>query len=94
MCVWWGGERADAKVLADWLWDINPRPLTDADRVDDNPNAQKAQRGFTGALYKTDAFLATQPFGTVPAGFSPDGETLASGSYSADDDTVFLSMGC
>jgi len=32
--------------------------------------------GFTDqTLYKTAAFLETQPFGTVPAAFSPDGRT-------------------
>ena len=33
-----------------------------------------ADGGFSGALYKTDAFMRTQPYGTVPAAFSPDGD--------------------
>jgi elongation factor 1-gamma len=58
--------------LADWLWDFDARPLTEADRA-----ASALQRtgrtGFKGQLFKTDAFLEAHPFGTVPAAFSPDG---------------------
>jgi elongation factor 1-gamma len=61
--------------LQDWLWDFDARPLTDADRVPGNPAGREARTGFKGKLYKTDAFLAAHPFGTVPAAFSPDGET-------------------
>ena len=31
--------------------------------------------GFSDGLYKTDDFLRAQPFGNVPAAFSPDGGT-------------------
>jgi elongation factor 1-gamma len=60
--------------LGDWLWDAEPRPLTDQERTPDNPNARQGRRGFKGALYKTDEFLQAHPFGTVPAGFSSDGQ--------------------
>ena len=60
--------------LGKWLWDFDARPLAEAERVDDSPHARVSRRGFSGTLFKTDAFLATQPFGTVPAAFSPDGE--------------------
>ena len=61
--------------LATWLWDYDARPLQENERSDDSPYARTGRRGFSGTLFKTDAFLQTQPFGTVPAAFSPGGET-------------------
>ena len=59
--------------LGEWLWDFDARPLSDADR--NAPGlARRSRTGFSGQLFKTDAFLAGHPFGTVPAAFSPDGE--------------------
>jgi len=63
------------KNLGDWLWDFDARPLKEEEKVPDNPNARSSRRGFSGTLYKTDAFLQTQPYGTVPAAFSADGKT-------------------
>ncbi|HUT50665.1 MAG TPA: glutathione S-transferase family protein [Alphaproteobacteria bacterium] len=57
--------------LPDWLWDFDAHPLTEADRAD--TTARAAHTGFDGNLIKTDAFLAANPFGTVPVAFSPDG---------------------
>ena len=63
---------AKGSELGQWLWDFDARPLTDADRAD--PALQRQGRtGFRGNLFKTDAFMAAHPFGTVPAAFSPDG---------------------
>ncbi|MEM8769306.1 MAG: glutathione S-transferase, partial [Pseudomonadota bacterium] len=62
-------------ALADWLWDFEARPLEDSEKRSDNPHARTSRRGFSGQLYKTDAFLKAHPFGTVPAAFSPDGAT-------------------
>ncbi len=63
--------------LANWLWDPQPRPLAQEERTDDSPYARQGKRGFTSTLYKTDAFLETQPFGTVPAAFgSADGKPI------------------
>ena len=61
--------------LADWLWDFDAHPLSDAERAD--PTHQQVGRvGFIGLpLYKTAAFLDAHPFGTVPAAFSGDGST-------------------
>ena len=59
--------------LGTWLWDFNPRPLAEEERTAGNPNARQGRRGFSGELFKTDAFLSAHPFGTVPAAFSPDG---------------------
>src|SRR5258708_6516044 len=62
------------RELQDWLWDFDARPIWELE-----PEvAQAAERvgriGFKGGrLFKTDAFLAAHPFGTVPAAFSPDG---------------------
>jgi elongation factor 1-gamma len=66
---------ASADDLAGWLWDFDARPISRVDAA----TAAAAQRvgriGFVGQpLYKTDAFLAANPFGTVPAAFSSDGE--------------------
>ena len=60
--------------MGKWLWDFEPKPLTDAERTKDSPYARTGKRGFSGVLFKTDAFLSAHPFGTVPAAFSPDGE--------------------
>jgi elongation factor 1-gamma len=64
---------ASPKELAEWLWDFDARPLTKEDRANDG-YARGARAGFSGTLYKTDEFLAANPFGTVPVAFSPDGE--------------------
>jgi len=66
---------AKPRELADWLWDFEARPLTEADRADDAGTARAARTGFAGRLHKTEAFLDAHPFGTVPAAFSPDGAT-------------------
>ena len=60
-------------ALATWLWDFDARPLEEGERSEASPYARTSKRGFSGTLYKTDAFLAAHPFGTVPAAFSPDG---------------------
>ncbi len=59
--------------LGNWLWDFNARVLTEAERTEDSPYARTSRRGFSGALYKTDACLQAHPFSTVPAAFSGDG---------------------
>lgn len=64
---------AAPRELVNWLWDFNARPLTSADR-EDKATRREARERFSGALYKTDAFLIAHPFGNVPAAFSPDGE--------------------
>lgn len=61
--------------LADWLWDFDARPLRDEDRANE-AYRQTGRVGFGGTpLFKTSAFLAAHPFGTVPAAFSGDGTT-------------------
>ncbi len=60
--------------LAHWLWDYAARPLTEAQRNIDSPYARQSRRGFTGTLFKTDEFLRTQPFGTVPCAFGQHGQ--------------------
>ena len=59
--------------LATWLWDYDARALPDAERTDDSPHARVSRRGFSGTLFKTNAFLEAHPFGTVPAAFGPKG---------------------
>jgi enoyl-CoA hydratase/carnithine racemase len=65
---------ASAGDLTQWLWDFDARPITDV-APDVLAAAEREGRiGFADQkLYKTDAFLEAQPFGTVPAAFSPDG---------------------
>lgn len=59
--------------LANWLWDFDARKLDDTGRTEAGPWARTSRRGFSGTLYKTDAFLEAHPFGTVPAAFGDDG---------------------
>ena len=61
--------------LQSWLWDFDARPLTDEERSAPQDTERQGRTGFKGRLFKTDAFLAAHPFGTVPAAFSPDGST-------------------
>ena len=57
--------------LAAWLWDYDARAMSEGERTDSSPHARVSRRGFSGTLFKTDAFLEAHPFGTVPAAFSP-----------------------
>ncbi|MDH3642963.1 MAG: glutathione S-transferase family protein [Gammaproteobacteria bacterium] len=59
--------------LGTWLWDYDARELRKDERGDDSPLARVSRRGFSGTLFKTDAFLQAHPFGTVPAAFAPGG---------------------
>ncbi len=59
--------------LARWLWDYDAHELSADEQTANSRYARSSQRGFTGTLYKSDAFLASQPFGTVPCAFSPGG---------------------
>jgi glutathione S-transferase len=62
--------------LSQWLWDFDARPIADVP-PDVLAAAERTGRiGFADrTLYKTATFLEAQPFGTVPAAFSPDGRT-------------------
>jgi glutathione S-transferase len=60
--------------LSHWLWDYDARPLEEAEQAEGSEHARGGRRGFSGTLYKTDAFLEAHPFGTVPAAFSPGGQ--------------------
>lgn len=67
---------APSSELKNWLWDFDARPLTDEDRRTYASSARTGRMGFTStSLFKTDAFMDAQPFGTVPAAFSGDGST-------------------
>jgi glutathione S-transferase len=65
---------ASPPEMKDWLWDYQARPLTEKDRLRDE-NVVTGKTGFSGRLYKTDAFLKAHPYGTVPAAFGNNGET-------------------
>ena len=67
--------RGDApQELAKWLWDFDARPLSTVDAATRAAAERVGRVGFKGqSLYKTDAFLAANPFGTVPAAFNADG---------------------
>lgn len=64
---------AAPRELADWLWDFEARPLREEERSGASETVREARTGFRGKLHKTDAFLDTIPYGTVPAAWSPDG---------------------
>jgi glutathione S-transferase len=64
---------ASPKELQSWLWDFDARPLS-SDEQDRLGDGAAGKVGFKGALHKTGAFMQAHPFGTVPAGFSPDGK--------------------
>ncbi len=62
------------RELQDWLWDFDARPLTEVVPEVAKGAERVGRIGFSGGpLFKTDAFLAAHPFGTVPAAFSPEG---------------------
>jgi glutathione S-transferase len=62
--------------LSQWLWDFDARPITEVMPELLATTERTGRVGFSKSkLYKTDAFLEAQPFGTVPAAFSPDGRT-------------------
>ncbi len=60
---------AAPQALSEWLWDVQPRPLAEDERVPTSPYARAPRRGFNTTLYKSDAFIQAHPFGTVPAAF-------------------------
>jgi elongation factor 1-gamma len=65
---------APANELSKWLWDFDAQPLAGAAPHVLAAAEREGRIGFADRkLYKTDAFLEAQPFGTVPAAFSPDG---------------------
>jgi glutathione S-transferase len=59
------------KELQSWLWDFDAHLITSSEQT--ASNEVRGQVGFNGTLHKTSAFMEAQPFGTVPAAFSPDG---------------------
>jgi glutathione S-transferase len=62
--------------LAEWLWDVDARPIAGLPPETLAAATRTGRIGFASTrLYKSDAFLEAQPFGTVPAAFSPDGRT-------------------
>ena len=61
------------KNLVDWLWDFDATMLSNQDKDNLKHFERKGKRGFEGSLYKTDNFLKSHPFGTVPAAFNYDG---------------------
>jgi len=73
LLIGYGG--AKPAELANWLWDFDAKPLSETDREELKHFARVGRRGFSSTLYKSDEFLRTQPFATVPCAFSPDGKT-------------------
>ena len=60
--------------LPNWLWDYDARELPEAERVETSPYARSAQTGFSGVLFKTDAFMQANPYGSVPCAFGGGGD--------------------
>ena len=66
---------ASGRELRNWLWDYDARTLAEPERQSLSSLARTGRVGLTGVqLFKTDAFMAAQPFGNVPAAFGPDGK--------------------
>ena len=66
-----GSEPQD---LSEWLWDFDAHPIDEGERPGIAAFSRQSRMGFGGKqIYKTDSFLVANPFGTVPAAFSPDG---------------------
>ncbi len=73
---------AEIEVLGDkplelvhWLWDFEARKLSGDEKDGLSEIARTGSVGFAGVtLYKSEEFLRAHPFGSVPAGFSGDGE--------------------
>lgn len=63
----------EPKGLSKWLWDFDARPMKEGDSESLAHCARPSKTGFNAVLFKTDAFLEANPWGTVPAAFSPDG---------------------
>ena len=61
--------------MVHWLWDYDAIKMDDAGKEANAAARRTAKTGFTGALYKTDAFLQANPFGDIPAAFAEDGST-------------------
>ena len=59
--------------MANWLWDYQAVKMTDTEKQTHARARRTAKTGFSGALYKTDAFLRANPFGDIPAAFAEDG---------------------
>jgi len=64
---------AKPSELKNWLWDFDARAMNENDLECHKALEHKAQTGYQGELYKTKEFLQANPYGTVPAAFSPDG---------------------
>ena len=64
---------AKPRDMPQWLWDFDPRPLSEVGEAERRAAERRAHTGFSGVLHKTDAFLKANPTGAVPCAFSPDG---------------------
>ena len=59
--------------MSNWLWDYLAVKLSDSEKETHASDRRMAKTGFSGALYKTDAFLRANPFGDIPAAFVDEG---------------------
>ena len=60
--------------MANWLWDYEAFKMDDAEKSANASARRTAKTGFSGELYKTDAFLGANPFGDIPAAFAENGK--------------------
>lgn len=61
--------------IKEWLWDFDARPIAQIPTEELSGLARTSRRGFSDSvLYKTNRFMNANPYGTVPAAFSSDGE--------------------
>lgn len=59
--------------MVNWLWDYDAVKLDDAGRQANAAARRTASTGFSGTIYKTNAFLQANPFGDIPAAFAENG---------------------
>ena len=65
---------ASPKEMPNWLWDYEAHELTDEEKAKYSAFARQAKTGFSGTIYKTDAFLVANPFGEAPTAFGAEGQ--------------------
>lgn len=59
--------------MVNWLWDYDAFKMDERDKQAHAAASRKASVGFSGDVFKTDAFLLANPFGDIPMAFANGG---------------------
>ena len=65
---------ASPREMPNRLWDYEAHELTDDEKTEYSDDARRAKTGFSGTIYKIDAFLIANPFGEIPTAFGAEGK--------------------